>query len=179
MIDAVCRMDLCEVANAITRELSSREVTKACLARAERLQPILNTFISLDAEGALAAAERADAALARGDVVGPLHGVPVAHKDMFYREKRVVTCGSRLRQNFVPDYTATVLARLDVAGAIELGGLNMWSLPPIRSGSTSLWGALEIHGTRIASLVVLRADPPPPSRREWSSAHSAPIPAVR
>ena len=98
---------------------------QAAIERAERLQVRLNAFISLDADRALAAADGADASLARGEIIGPLHGVPLAHKDMFYREGRIVTCGSRLRRDFVPDYTATVLARLDGAGAIDLGGLNM------------------------------------------------------
>ena len=119
-------LTLCEVAAAIRdRRLSSREVVQAAIERAERLQPRLNAFISLDGDRALADADRADAALARGETVGPLHGVPLAHKDMFYRAGRTVTCGSRLRRNFVPDYTATVLARLDNAGAVDLGGLNM------------------------------------------------------
>ena len=123
---AVERLSLCEAAAAIRdRRLSSREVVQAAIERIEHLQPLLNAFISCDGDGALAAADRADAALARGDAVGPLHGVPVAHKDMFYRAGRIVTCGSRLRRDFVPDYTATVLARLDNAGAIDLGGLNM------------------------------------------------------
>ena len=119
-------LTLCEAAAAIRgRRLSSREVVQAAVERAERLQPRLNAFISLDGDRALADADRADAALARGETVGPLHGVPLAHKDMFYRAGRTVTCGSRLRLNFVPDYTATMLARLDNAGAVDLGGLNM------------------------------------------------------
>ena len=126
MSDPVHRLTLCEAAAAIRdRRLSSVEVVQAAIERAERLQPRLNAFISLDGDRALDAADRADASLARGEAVGPLHGVPVAHKDMFYRAGRTVTCGSRLRRDFVPDHTATVLARLDRAGAIDLGGLNM------------------------------------------------------
>ena len=122
----VHRLTLIEAAAAIRdRRLSSREVVQAAIERIERLQPLLNAFISCDGDTALAAADRADAALARGDAVGSLHGVPVAHKDMFYRAGRIVTCGSRLRRDFVPDCTATVLSRLDRAGAIDLGGLNM------------------------------------------------------
>ena len=120
------RLTLCEAAAAIRdRRLSSREVVQAAIARVDGLQPVLNAFISWDGDRALAAADRADASLARGETIGPLHGVPLAHKDMFYRTGRIVTCGSRLRRDFVPDHTATVLARLDSAGAIDLGGLNM------------------------------------------------------
>ena len=60
-----------------------------------------------------------------GRAIGPLHGVPLAHKDMFYRAGEVCTCGSKIRADFVPDHTATVLTRLDAAGGIELGRLNM------------------------------------------------------
>ena len=126
MSPPIHRLTLCEAAAAIREgRFSSREVVQAAIERAERLQPILNTFISLDGDRALVAADRADEARARGEDVGPLHGVPVAHKDMFYRAGRTVTCGSRIRRDFVPDYTATLLARLDAAGAIDLGGLNM------------------------------------------------------
>ena len=119
-------MTLCDAAAAMRGgHLSSREVVQSAIERTERLQARLNAFISLDADRALAAADRADASLARGETAGPLHGVPLAHKDMFYRAGRTVTCGSRLRRDFVPDYTASVLARLDGAGAIDLGGLNM------------------------------------------------------
>ena len=126
MSDDVCGMALSEVAAAIrAKRLSALEVTRACLERAERAQERLNTFILIDADGALRAARRADAALAAGDAPGPLHGVPVAHKDLFYRKGRVTTCGSKIRRDFVPDFTATALARLDGAGAVDLGGLNM------------------------------------------------------
>jgi aspartyl-tRNA(Asn)/glutamyl-tRNA(Gln) amidotransferase subunit A len=106
------------------KRFSSTEVTRACIERAQGLQQRLNAFIAIDAEGALRAAEKADAALARGQVLGPLHGVPLAHKDTYYRKGRRATCGSMMRRDFVPDRTATTLARLDAAGAVDLGGVN-------------------------------------------------------
>ena len=119
-------LSLAEVAEAIaTRRLSSEEVTRACLERAERLQPTLNAFIALEGDAALAAARAADAALAAGGPCGPLHGVPLAHKDMVYRAGRVCSCGSAIRRDWRPEHTATVLERLDAAGALELGRLNM------------------------------------------------------
>lgn len=126
MSDEICRMSLAAVADAIkSKKISAVEAATACLDRAERLQKQFNIFISLDREGALAAARAADADAASGRWRGALHGVPVAHKDQFYRRGRVVSCGSRLRADFRPDYTATLLQRLDAAGAIDLGGLNM------------------------------------------------------
>ena len=123
MSDDTHLLSLVELADAIAaRQLSAVEVMTASVARAERLQPVLNCFISLQAEAALESAAAADAALARGDAPGPLHGVPLAHKDMFYRAGHVTTCGSRIRKDFVPDHDSTALARLHGAGAIYLGG---------------------------------------------------------
>ena len=101
-------------------DASSREVTQACLARIDAMQPVLNAFISIDRDEALAAADAADAALARGDPAGPRHGVPLAHKDMFYHAGKVSTCGSKIRRDFVPDHTATTISRLRDAGALHL-----------------------------------------------------------
>ena len=122
----ISELSLVEVATAIReKRLSSVEVTQACLARINAIGPSLNAFISVEAQAALEAAAAADADLAAGNIKGPLHGVPLAHKDMFYRQGKISTCGSRIRRNFSPDRTATVLSRLDAAGALDLGGLNM------------------------------------------------------
>ena len=134
-------LSLVELADAIAaRKLSAVEVMTATVARAERLQPVLNCFISLQAEAALESAAAADAALARGEAPGPLHGVPLAHKDMFYRAGHVTTCGSRIRKDFVPDHDSTALARLHGAGAIYLGGLNMAEFATGPTGHNEHWG---------------------------------------
>ena len=128
-MDDLCRMTLVDVAHAIhQKKVSSLDVTKACLDRLERLQPDLNCFLSHEPDGALAAAHAADVAVARGNVHGPLHGVPLAHKDIFHRQGDATTCGSRLPGRRVADSTATVLARLSAAGAISLGTLNLSQL---------------------------------------------------
>lgn len=119
-------LGLVEVADAIrARRLSSVEATRACLDGIEALQPVLNAFISPDPDGALREAEAADRKLARGNEVGSLHGVPLAHKDMLYRAGVITTCGAKIRADFRPGETATVLERLEAAGALHLGGLNM------------------------------------------------------
>ncbi|OZA00458.1 MAG: glutaminyl-tRNA synthase (glutamine-hydrolyzing) subunit A [Rhizobiales bacterium 17-65-6] len=119
-------LSLTDIAAAIAdRQVSSREVTQACLARIEKDQPRLNAFISIEPETALAAADAADAALARGEIKGPLHGVPLAHKDMYYDAGHVVTCGSHLRRDFVATTTSTALQRLKDAGTVRLGALHM------------------------------------------------------
>jgi len=119
-------LSLVEAADGIqARKWSARELAEACLARIEALNPKLNAFISVEAEEALAAADAADAALAKGKKAGPLHGVPLAHKDLFDRTGKAATCGSRGRSGRIATTTATVLERLANAGALHLGGLNM------------------------------------------------------
>ena len=141
MSDDIHLLSLVELADAIAaRELSAVEAMTATVARAERLQPVLNCFISLQAEAALESAAAADAALARGETPGPLHGVPLAHKDMFYRAGHVTTCGSRIRRDFVADHDSTALARLHRAGAIYLGGLNMAEFATGPTGHNEHWG---------------------------------------
>jgi aspartyl-tRNA(Asn)/glutamyl-tRNA(Gln) amidotransferase subunit A len=119
-------LPLAEVAKAIReRRVSSREATAACLERIQQWGAALNCFVRLDAERALKTAAEADETLAKGDARGALHGVPLAHKDMYYRAGTVATCGSKIRRDFVADHTATALDRLDRAGALQLGTLNM------------------------------------------------------
>ncbi|MCZ6730605.1 MAG: amidase [SAR324 cluster bacterium] len=119
-------LSLVEAAQAIAAgKTSSEEVTRACLERIEQLQPRLNCFIAIRGDEALDDARRADQEQAKGNLRGPLHGVPLAHKDLYYRAGTVSTGGTIIRKDFVPDYTATVLERLGAAGALDLGALNM------------------------------------------------------
>ncbi|MDA1057757.1 MAG: amidase [Proteobacteria bacterium] len=132
---------LVQTADAIASgEVSAREVVAACLAQIETQQPRLNCFISVDADDALAAADAADAAQARGDRLGALHGVPLAHKDLFYRAGKVATCASEIRRGWKADVTATAIARLEAAGAITLGGLNMAEFAIGPTGHNPHWG---------------------------------------
>lgn len=127
MSDAqITGLSLEEAARAIsTRAFSSVEITTACLDRLESVGSDLNFVAGMDREAALAAASAADADLAKNGARGPLHGVPLAHKDMYYREGRESGCGSALRAGFVPDHTSSALTRLDKAGALDIARLNM------------------------------------------------------
>jgi len=117
---------LCALADRIARrELSAVEATGQALAEIGRWQPHINAVIRLEADAALAAARALDARLAKGEAAGPLAGVPLAHKDMYYRKGKPTTCGARIRDNSLDETTATVLTRLEAAGALYLGGLNM------------------------------------------------------
>jgi aspartyl-tRNA(Asn)/glutamyl-tRNA(Gln) amidotransferase subunit A len=119
-------MSLTAIAKAIAdKHVSSREVTQSCLDRIAQWQPKLNAFMAIEAEEALAAADAADAALAKGNAKGMLHGVPLAHKDMYYDKGKVVTCGSKIRKDFVATTTSTALQRLKDAGTVRLGSLQM------------------------------------------------------
>jgi aspartyl-tRNA(Asn)/glutamyl-tRNA(Gln) amidotransferase subunit A len=118
--------DLSEVADAIAAgRISSVEATEACLVRIAAWQPRLNAFLRLHKDKALAQAQAMDAELAAGRRRGPLHGVPMAHKDMYYRRGELSTGGSAIRRAWRAPATATVLEKLDAAGVVELGFLNM------------------------------------------------------
>src|SRR2546423_168721 len=119
-------LDLSEAAASVADgAVSSEALTEACLAQAETWHAGRNCFIRIDADAVLKAARECDRELKSGHRRGPLHGVPLAHKDMSYREGRVSPGGSRILQEQVATTTATVLQRLDAAGAIEIGVLNM------------------------------------------------------
>ncbi|WP_430397299.1 amidase [Ferrovibrio sp.] len=106
-------------------KVTSQALVEAALARTAEWQPKVNAFIKLESETALKAAKAADRARKRGAKLGPLAGIPLAHKDMFYRQNKESSCGSAIRRHWKADKTATVLERLDTAGALDLGRLNM------------------------------------------------------
>lgn len=108
------------------RRLSPVELTAAVLDRIAATEPTLHAYITVLPEAAMAAARAAEADLMAGRYRGPLHGIPFAVKDNYHVAGVPTTGGSRLLEGFVPDETATVIARLQAAGAILLGKLNTW-----------------------------------------------------
>ena len=129
----LCFLSATELAAKIRRrELSATEVVLAHLERIEDVNPSLNAVVTLDAEGALAAARRADDAQARGERLGPLHGLPVAHKDHFLTRGMRTTFGSPIFRDFIPDEDSLIVERQRRAGAITLGKTNM---PEFGAGS--------------------------------------------
>lgn len=118
--------DLSTVADAIASgRTTSVKATEACLARIEAWQPRTNAFLRLTGEKALEQARAMDKEIAAGQRRSALHGVPMAHKDMYYRKGELSTGGSAIRRDWQASTTATVLQRLDAAGVVELGFLNM------------------------------------------------------
>ena len=124
--DDLALRDLSEIADAIAAgRVTSVQATEACLARIAVWQPRTNAFLRLNKEKALEQARAMDKELAAGKRRGPLHGVPMAHKDMYYRAGELSTGGSAIRRNWVAPVTSTALQKLDAAGVVELGFLNM------------------------------------------------------
>ena len=116
-----------------SREISCAELVGGELKRINRLDPVLRTFITAAEEQSLENAKEADAALARGDKVGPLHGIPIALKDVIATKGIPMTANSRVLKDWIPEEDATCVERLKTAGAIIIGKLNLnefaWSIP--------------------------------------------------
>jgi aspartyl-tRNA(Asn)/glutamyl-tRNA(Gln) amidotransferase subunit A len=124
------------------KEFSSVELAKLYLDRIEASQPVLNAFVSVTRDAALAAAAAADRQLAAGKG-GPLTGVPLAHKDIFCTDGVRTTCGSRMLDNFIAPYDATVVTKLKAAGAVMLGKTNMDEFAMGSSNETSYYGPVK------------------------------------
>ena len=134
---------LTELADGLDNgEFSSVELTQALLDRIDSLGGALNAFITVTGEQALVAAKAADEARAVGSG-GPLNGLPIAHKDIFCTRDVLTTCGSRMLENFISPYDATVVERLAGAGAVVLGKTNMDEFAMGSSNETSYYGPVK------------------------------------
>ncbi len=141
---AILGSDLVSLRDAIaSRAISAEAATRATLDRAERLNPTLNAFHELHAERAIARAREIDVRLARGDAVGPLAGVPIAIKDNIATSWGSTTCSSKILAGFKSPYHATIVERLESAGAILFGKTNMDELAMGSSGETCAWGPVR------------------------------------
>jgi amidase len=155
-------LGLVEVGEQIRgRKLSSLEVTRAQLARIEKLDARLKSYATLTPEAALAAAAQADREIAAGKHRGPLHGVPVAVKDLCNTKGIPTAAGMPLHRNFIPDRDATVIAKLKAAGAVLLGKLQMTEgafsahhpsiAPPVNPWSAAHWTGVSSSGSGVAT----------------------------
>lgn len=116
------------------REVSPVELVNATLERVDRLQPTLKAFITVMHEAARRDAKRAEAEITRRRYRGPLHGIPISLKDLYYTRGVRTTAGSKVLANFVPTYDSTVTAKLRRAGAVIIGKNNLHEFAP---GSTN------------------------------------------
>src|SRR6202521_713262 len=124
--DDLTKLSIREAAELIRKKkVSPVELTKACLARIDRVNPALNAFITITAESVFEQARAAESEVMRGNWRGPLHGVPIALKDLFDTAGVRTTAGSGVFKDRVPTEDAEVVRRLRAAGAVLLGKLNM------------------------------------------------------
>lgn len=124
------------------KTFSSVELTQHYLERINKLDPEFNSFITVTADRALAQAKAADAERAKGEA-GPLTGIPMAHKDIFCTQGVKTTCASKMLDNFIAPYDATVTERLDQAGMVMLGKTNMDEFAMGSSNENSYYGAVK------------------------------------
>jgi aspartyl-tRNA(Asn)/glutamyl-tRNA(Gln) amidotransferase subunit A len=124
--EEICYLGAGELSRLIQkREISPVEIVKAHLNRIESLEPILNSFITLLADQAMEAARQAEKEIQAGRYRGPLHGIPLGLKDLFYTRGIRTTSGSKIFDTFIPNVDGTVVTKLKEAGTILLGKLNM------------------------------------------------------
>lgn len=125
------------------KQISSVELTKAMLDNIEKAEKDINAFVTVDAEGALKRAAEVQAKIDAGEELSPLAGVPMGVKDNICTKDSLTTCGSQMLYNFKPPYNATVVDRLENAGAVVLGKLNMDEFAMGGSTETSYFGATK------------------------------------
>ncbi len=171
--DALCLLSLEDAARLISsKKVSPVELTDAVLRRIGDLDPLLNAYITVTGDQAREAARAAEREIAAGNYRGPLHGMPVAIKDLFATKGIRTTAGSKILSDWVPDYDATVVTKLYGAGAVSLGKLglhefaygttsdnvhfgsihNPWQLEHVPGGSSGGSGAATAAGLAFATL---------------------------
>jgi amidase len=159
---ALCFLSLSEASRLIReRKISSAELTRCVLDRIRLLDPRLHAYLTVLDDSAMSSAERADKEIASGDWRGPLHGVPVAVKDLCSTKGVLTTCASKVLANWRPDSNATVVDRLESAGAVMLGKLNLtefavgWYHPefptPVNPWGAEYWVGASSSGSGVAA----------------------------
>jgi aspartyl-tRNA(Asn)/glutamyl-tRNA(Gln) amidotransferase subunit A len=143
------------------KEISPVEATKAQLARIAELDPTLKSYATVTPDAALAEARQAEGEIARGLWRGPLHGVPIAVKDLCYTKGIPTAAGMPIHRNFKPDFDATVVARLKAAGAVILGKLQLTEgafadhhptiAPPVNPWNAEHWSGASSSGSGVAT----------------------------
>jgi aspartyl-tRNA(Asn)/glutamyl-tRNA(Gln) amidotransferase subunit A len=137
------QLSLAEIARALAaKQFSAEELSNHLLSRINALDPQLNSFITVTEELAISQAKAADARRANGET-GALLGAPIAHKDLFCTEGVRTSCGSKMLDNFIAPYNATVVDKLNAAGTVTLGKLNMDEFAMGSANESSHYGAVK------------------------------------
>jgi amidase len=155
-------LDMSELATRLSsKELSARELTLAQIERIEALDPTLHSYASVMWDRALADAELADREIAAGRARGPLHGVPIAIKDICWTKNHPTSSGMEVHKHFRPDRDATVVSRLRAAGAIILGKTQLTEgaysdyhpaiQPPQNPWNADYWPGISSSGAAVAT----------------------------
>ncbi len=158
----LCFKTLTELGELLRRkQLSPLEATRATLDRIESIDSRLHSYITVLPEVALQQAAQAEQEITRGEYRGPLHGVPLAVKDLFFTRGVRTTCGSELLTNWVPGDTATVVDKLQTAGAVLLGKLSLTEFacfgyppsfrPPVNPWGSNRWPGGSSSGSAVAT----------------------------
>jgi amidase len=164
--DTLCYLSLQDLSVQLrTRKLSSVEVTRCVLDRIHRINPRLHAYLTVLDESALYRAARVDEEIRAGHWRGPLHGVPIAVKDLCLTKGELTTCASRILRDWRPDSSATVVERLEAAGAVLVGKLNLtefatfWYHPempvPLNPWDAALWPGASSSGSGVATAAAL------------------------
>ena len=125
------------------KKISARELAREFFSAIERRNPELNAFLTVSTDRGYAQADRVDAAVARGEALGPLAGVPIAVKDVISTQGVRTTCGSKILENYVPPFDATAVERLEAAGAVILGKTNCDEFAMGSSTENSAYGPVR------------------------------------
>src|ERR1700677_1250308 len=125
------------------KKISAREIASGFYAEIDRRNPELNAYLTLSHERAYSQADRVDAAIARGEELPPLAGVPIAVKDVISTRGVRTTCGSKILETYIPPYDATAVERLETAGAVILGKTNCDEFAMGSSNENSAYGLVR------------------------------------
>ena len=164
--ETICYLSIHELATQLRAgKLSSVEVTRCILDRVHRMNPRLHAYLTVLDESALRSATQADEEIRAGRWRGPLHGVPIAVKDLCRTKGVLTTCASRVLRDWRPDSSATVVERLEAAGAVLVGKLNLtefavfWYHPempvPLNPWDAALWPGASSSGSGVATSAAL------------------------
>lgn len=159
------------------KEVTVEEAVKAAIASIKAKEEKINSFVTIDEEGALKKAKEVQAKIDAGELKGALAGVPVAIKDNMCTKGLLTTCSSKILYNFIPTYTAEAVKRLEDAGCVIVGKTNMDEFAMGSTTETSAFGATKTHGIQDTYRAVHQAEAAQQLQQKKFRLHSVQIQA--